>query len=421
VAEYDAMHQPEKAAKFQGALADTEEASTPARSKLPAALTAGLWESDARKLIRISQITTLVKDAAHEAGFELAGIAPVHDLPELTHFPDWIEAGYAGEMKYMEARDEAGQLKRASLRSTAPWARSVIVCAINYNTAHPYSTKTGDSVRGWISRYAWSLEDYHEAVMRRLRAVEKRLRGGAERGQDVLATAAATPALQTSCYVDTGPLVERVYAKYAGVGWIGKNTCILNQKLGSWLFLGVILTSLELEPDLPAPDRCGSCTRCIDACPTDALIAPYQLDSNKCISYLTIEKRGAIPEDMRAGMGRHVFGCDICQDVCPWNRKAPATTAAEFQPREGLVNPALEWLAEMSAEEFREKFRGSPIRRTKRTGLRRNAAIAMGNSGDARFVPALEKLAVDEDSVVAETARWALEQFSTLTPPKSGL
>ena len=369
---------------------------------------------------QVGQITALVKRAAHQAGFELAGIAPVRDLPELNHFPEWIEAGYAGEMKYLEARDQGGQLKRASLRSAAPWARSVIVCAINYNTAHPYSTQVDDPGRGWISRYAWSREDYHEAVMRRLREVETRLRDEvAERGQDVLATAAEMAALQTRCYVDTGPLVERVYAKYAGVGWIGKNTCILNQKVGSWLFLGVILTSLELEPDLPAPDRCGTCTRCIDACPTDALIAPYQLDSNKCISYLTIEKRGAIPEEMREGMGRHVFGCDICQDVCPWNRKAPSTTATEFQAREGLVNPALEWLAEISPEEFREKFRGSPIRRTKRTGLRRNAAIAMGNSRDHRFLPVLEELAADDDPVVAESARWAVAQLSALARTKS--
>jgi epoxyqueuosine reductase len=370
-------------------------------------------------LNQLSQITSLVKLAAQDAGFELAGIAPVRDFAELSQFPHWIAAGHAGEMKYLEARDEGGQLKRASLRSTAPWARSVIVCAINYNTAHPYSTGVDDSCRGWISRYAWSREDYHEAVMRRLRIVEGTLRdavGG--RGQDPLATAGETPVLQTRCYVDTGPLVERVYAKYAGVGWIGKNTCILNQKLGSWLFLGVILTSLELESDLPAPDRCGTCTRCIEACPTVALIAPYQLDSNKCISYLTIEKRGAISVEMRESMGRHVFGCDICQDVCPWNRKAPATSSEEFQAREGLVNPALEWLAEMSVEEFREKFRGSPIRRTKRTGLRRNAAIAMGNSADQGFMSTLEKLVTDEDPVVAESAQWALEQLSTAGEPE---
>jgi epoxyqueuosine reductase len=212
--------------------------------------------------------------------------------------------------------------------------------------------------------------------------------------------------------VDTGPIVERVAAKYAGIGWIGKNTCIINQKVGSWLFLGVILTSIELETGLPAPDRCGSCTRCIEACPTDALIAPYQMDSNKCIAYLTIEKRGAIPDELRAGMGRHVFGCDICQDVCPWNRRAPATEIAEFQARPELVNPALDWLAEMSAEEFSRKFRGSPVKRAKRNGLRRNAAIAIGNSGERKFLPVLEKLAADEDEVVAESAAWAIQKLT---------
>jgi epoxyqueuosine reductase len=340
-------------------------------------------------------------------------------------------------MKYLEARNEQGELKRASLRAVAPWARSVIVCAINYNTAEPYSTEVNDRARGWISRYAWSREDYHESVLRRLRAVEQNLAELVQRGrQDAIPTAGETlrpselaqgrlpalqgrdhgapvggPALQTRCYVDTGPLVERVYAKYAGVGWIGKNTCVLNQKMGSWLFLGVILTSLELTPDIPAPNRCGTCTRCLDACPTNAFNGPYQLDSNKCISYLTIEKRGAIPEELREGMGRHVFGCDICQDICPWNRKAPVTAAAEFQPREGLVNPALEWLVEMEAEEFRNVFRGSPIRRTKLAGLRRNAMIAMGNSGNHEFVPLLKKLREDGDPVVTESAAWALERL----------
>jgi len=352
-------------------------------------------------LNQITNITDIAKQAAREAGFELAGVAPVRDFDELDRFREWIAAGRAGEMKYMEARDQSGSLKRASLRSTLPWVRSVIVCAINYNTAQPYSTEVNDPQRGWIARYAWGQQDYHEAVLNRLRAVESRLRASAGSSE-----------LQTRCYVDTGPLVERVYAKYAGIGWIGKNTCILNQKMGSWLFLGVILTSLELEPDLPAPDRCGSCTRCIDACPTDALVAPYQLDSNRCISYLTIEKRGVIPEDMRTGMGHEVFGCDICQDVCPWNRKAPATEAAEFQPQEGLVNPALEWLAGMSDEEFREKLRGSAVRRAKRSGLRRNAVIAMGNSGDERFGPLLERLKTDEDSVVAESAEWAAKRLS---------
>ena len=368
----------------------------------------------------IRQISAAIKQAAHAAGFELAGIAPVGQLPELDHFPQWVAAGHAGEMKYMEARDEAGNLKRSSLQAAVPWARSVIVCAINYNTAQPYSTRVVDSECGWISRYAWGREDYHDAVMRRLKEVESRLMEevATEDARTELALSLSKGAsaphdpgphedLQTRCYVDTGPVMERVYAKHAGIGWIGKNTCIINQKIGSWLFLGVILTSLELEPDLPPADRCGTCTRCIEACPTDAFIGPYELDANRCISYLTIEKRGTIAEDLRDGMGRQVFGCDICQDVCPWNRKAPATSAPEFQAREELINPALEWLAHMNDEEFREKFRGSPVRRAKRSGLRRNAVIAMGNSGDRGFISTLGELSQDDELIVAEHARWA--------------
>jgi epoxyqueuosine reductase len=370
----------------------------------------------------IEEITAIVKRAAREAGFELAGVAPVHDFDELAYFPKWIADGHAGEMEYLEARDGAGRLKRESLRAAAPWARSVVVCAINYNTAQPYSTQVNEPQRGWISRYAWGREAYHDSVLRKLRTVESKLvETVVAEKQDDSCTNARGPlrpdsgqasVLRTWCYVDTGPIVERVYAKYAGVGWIGKNTCLLNQKMGSWLFLGVILSSLELTPDLPAPDRCGTCTRCLDACPTNAFLAPYQLDANKCISYLTIEKRGAIPDELRDGMGRHVFGCDICQDVCPWNRKAPATQAPEFQAREGLVNPALQWLAEMKADEFRETFRGSPVRRAKLRGVRRNAVIAMGNSGDREFVPTLEGLSDDEDPVVAESAVWALGKLS---------
>ena len=353
----------------------------------------------------IDSLKAVVKRAAGEAGFDLVGIAPAVDAAELKHFPEWIAAGRAGEMKYMEARDDRGDLKRASLARVAPWARSVVVCALNYNTDNPYSTEVHDPHRGWISRYAWGQDDYHDAALRRLKEVEAAMQQAVPPEQ--------RSSVITRSYVDTGPIVERVYAKYAGVGWIGKNTCIINEKKGSWLFLGVILTSLELEPDIPAPDRCGSCTRCIEACPTDAILAPYQLDSNRCIAYLTIEKRGSIPEDLRAGMGRHIFGCDICQDVCPWNRKAPVSSAPEFEPRPGLMNPALAWLAEMSAEEFRETFRGSPIRRTKRSGLRRNAAIAMGNSGNHEFLPLLDQLAADEDESVSQSARWAKKQLTT--------
>jgi epoxyqueuosine reductase len=355
----------------------------------------------------------VAKRAATEAGFELCGIASVRSpgFPELNYFPSWIAAGYAGEMEYLKTRDEQGAFKRASLESAAPWARSVIVCGINYNTAQPYSTEVAhNKTQGWIARYAWSAEDYHDSVLRKLRQVEAQIR--AEAGN------ASTTEITTRCYVDTGPIVERVYAKYAGVGWIGKNTCILNEKWGSWIFLGVILTSLELEPDLPVADRCGSCTRCLEACPTGALVEPYKLDATRCISYLTIEKRGSVPEELRSGMGNHIFGCDICQDVCPWNGgatqlapKAPATRAPEFQPRPGLVNPGLEQIANLTREEFQRTFRGSPVKRAKYSGLRRNAVIAIGNSGESSFLPQLRELAKDPDADVAEHARWAIEKI----------
>ena len=364
----------------------------------------------------------LVKRLALQAGFDAAGIAGVRaeDLPELAYFEGWIERGHAGEMEYLKRRDEQGRLKRAALDRAAPWAKSVIVCALNYNPPHPYSTDLYDSERGWISRYAWSAADYHDSVLARLRQLES-----------LVAEQCGDEDFRSWCYVDTGPLVERVYAKYAGIGWIGRNTCIIHQELGSWLFLGVILTSLSLEPDAPASDRCGTCTACIEACPTDALIAPYEMDARRCIAYLTIEKRGAIPEDLREGIGRNIFGCDICQDVCPWNRKAPVTAASEFQPRKIAVNningesstpedftlchPPLEWLLSLSEEEFRAVFRGSPVKRTRWRGLLRNACVAAGNShltpanpSYSRIMHRLGELARGDDALLAEHAQWAL-------------
>jgi epoxyqueuosine reductase len=355
------------------------------------------------------EISRVAKQSASAAGFDLVGVAPVReeDFPELGVFSQWIEAGHAGEMKYLEKRSEAGQLRRASVKNAAPWAKSVIVCALNYNGGRPYSTEVSDPERGWISRYAWGGKDYHDSVLIRLKQVEAALRTVAEQH---------TMEIETRCYADTGPIVERVYAKYAGVGWFGKNTCIINQKLGSWLFLGVILTSLEIAPDLPAADRCGSCTRCIDACPTQAFTAPGKLDARRCIAYLTIEKRGEIAPEFRDAIGHHVFGCDICQDVCPWNSKkgnAPMTSAPEFQPQPMLVHPELNWLAEMSEENFRKTFRGSPVKRTKYAGLRRNVAVAMGNSGNTALIPVLEKMSADADSVVSEHAQWALQKLRT--------
>jgi epoxyqueuosine reductase len=312
-------------------------------------------------------------------------------------------------MEYLAKTNDAGELRRAALANVAPWARSVVVCAANYNSGTPYSTQCTDPARGWISRYAFIESDYHELLLGRLRRIEQRM---VDRILECnLADGHATP--RTRCYVDTGPVVERVLAAHSGIGWTGKNSCILNQQLGSWLFLGVILSSHALAPDIPAADRCGSCTRCIDACPTQALIAPRQLDARRCISYLTIEQRGPVPEELRAKMGRHLFGCDICQDVCPWNRRAPASSDAAFAPRTQLVNPSLEWISDMKVEEFRLNFRGSAVKRAKLRGLLRSAAIAMGNSGDGRHLPRLRELAQHEDPDVAEHARWAITRLET--------
>jgi epoxyqueuosine reductase len=347
---------------------------------------------------------------AQEAGFSTAGIAPVPlpGEPAEPYFESWIERGYAGEMEYLKRRDQDNRLLRSSLRVAVPWARSVIVCAANYNADAPKSTDPASPESAWIARYALTgfqtrPTDYHDVLLARLKNLEQSL-------QQVLGPFPAR------CYVDTGPLVERAYARYAGIGWTGKNTCIINQKLGSWLFLGVILTGLELPSAAPIAlpeDRCGSCTRCIDACPTGALIAPYQMDASLCIAYLTIEKRGTIPEPLRPQIGRQVFGCDICQDVCPWNRKAPLSTDAELAVRPELVNPALAWLAELDVESFRSLFRQSPVQRAKLNGLLRNVAIAMGNSGLTSYLPKLQEWAAGSDPVLAEAARWALARLST--------
>jgi epoxyqueuosine reductase len=290
----------------------------------------------------------------------------------------------------------------------------VVVCVAPYNADAPLSTDAAPDGAGWIARYAWSgtpcpdgelrPADYHKVLLARLKQLEQALH--AELGE-----------FESWSYVDTGPLIERAWAAMAGVGWTGKNTCTLSQKLGSFFFLGVILTSLDIPPEARpaiAPDRCGSCTRCIDACPTQALVEPYRMDASRCIAYLTIEKRGAIPEPLREGIGRQVFGCDICQDVCPWNRKAPAAADPVMQPRAELVNPSLAWLAGLSAEEFGRVFYGSPVKRARYAGLRRNVAIAMGNSGEQCFVPQLEEWSANDEEVLAETARWALAKLKTI-------
>jgi len=355
----------------------------------------------------MSLLVEFVKEAAIEEGFSLCGIAPAAPLDELDYFPAWIAAGYHGEMDYLAKTTEAGELRRAALANVAPWARSVVVCAANYNSEVPYSTLCADPGRGWISRYAFVESDYHELLLARLRRIERRMveRIAADGGTDP----------HTWCYVDTGPVVERVLAAHSGIGWMGKNGCIINQQLGSWLFLGVILSSHALPPSLPAADRCGSCTLCLDACPTQAFIAPHRLDATRCISYLTIEQRGAVPEEFREKMGRHIFGCDICQEVCPWNRRAPVSPEPAFAPRTELVNPSLEWISGMKVEEFQRAFHGSPLKRAKLTGLLRNAAVAMGNSGDRKHLPRLRELVRHADPVVAEHARWAIARLETIS------
>jgi epoxyqueuosine reductase len=351
-------------------------------------------------MVFAEEIAQAAKLAAAQAGFDLAGIAPVRkeDMPELGAFIEWVDAGRAGEMKYLESRTQSGELRRASASNAAPWVRSMVVCALNYSADKPYSVDVEDPKKGWISRYAWGTKDYHDALLPRLRQVEAAIKRFVADGNGKV---------EARSYVDTGPILERVYAKYAGIGWIGKNTCIIHQKLGSWLFLGVILTSLELPADTAAADRCGSCTRCIDACPTHAIVSPGKLDARLCIAYLTIEKRGAIPKELRSDIGHQIFGCDICQDVCPWNRQAPQTT--EFQP--GQFAPPLEKMAELTEAEFKAMFRHTPVSRAKYTGFLRNVAIAMGNSGLQKFQEPLTKLAGSRDQIVAEHANWALREL----------
>jgi epoxyqueuosine reductase len=359
-----------------------------------------------------------VSERARALGFDGCGVAPAEKFPELSRYSEWIERGYAGEMNYLK------DPRRLDPRSPMPELRSIIVCALNYNSGRPYSTEANSAPqdahmpRGWISRYAWG-DDYHEILWEKLNELSAAMRGH------------FVETFELRAYADTGPIHERAAAKYAGLGWLGKNTLLINQSLGSWLFLGVMLTSLPLAPtlglsDAPPPDRCGTCRRCLEACPTQAIVEPYVLDASRCIAYLTIELRGSIPEQFRDAMGRHVFGCDICQDVCPWNRKSPRTQLVEFQPRafaagesesepDSLYLPDLLKIANLSSEKFQETFRGSPVKRTKWQGLVRNACIALGNApikpGTAfhsEVENTLKQLCQSDDSAISESARWAL-------------
>ena len=415
-------------------------------------------------------LNLLLKQKALEAGFDIAGIAPLEVWKDLDFARKWVEQGYGGEMHYLE------NPKRHDPCRVLPSAQSVICVGLVYNAPFPYSTEVATNSRppkaqappgppheqpiprAWISRYAWG-QDYHELMRVKLEQLRKAI-------EDL------APGTETRVYVDTGPVVERAFARYSGIGWTGKNTCLINPSKGSWFFLGVILTSLALDPDLPAPDRCGSCTRCLDACPTGALTNPYVMDASRCIAYFNIELKDTIPEQYRVGIGSNLYGCDICQDVCPWNRTGKrseatnqqpqagidargkghgrpgtaTTTQPEFQPIEialatssddcaasagnfcanaesgvapilaparrfSLFNPPIDALAQLSEEDFRRAFAHSPIKRPKYRGWLRNLCVVMGNSGDRRFLPKLEELSHHDDPIVREHAVWALEQL----------
>jgi epoxyqueuosine reductase len=337
-------------------------------------------------------LTRAIKAEARRLEFDLVGIAPATPTAEHGRLAEWLKKDLHGRMAYMARRPE----RRMDVRRVLEGCRSVVVVGLLYNTDEPLSANLDDSARGWVSRYAWG-DDYHGLMEKKLRDLASFIE-------------TASPGAATRSYVDTGPVMEKALAQAAGLGWIGKNTCMLNDKLGSFLFLGVVLTTAALEPNAPAVDQCGSCTACLQACPTDALSEPYVLDSRRCISYLTIELKEAIPTELRADMGRHLFGCDICQDVCPYN-PGPALTGQEaFSPRPALLHPLLAELASWDEEAYRRATRRSPLRRPKFRGFRRNLAVALANADTPEADGLLAEMAEDPEPLVAEHARWGLER-----------
>ncbi len=343
-----------------------------------------------------------VKEIAAECGFEIAGVASATPLSEHAWYREWAARGMAGRMGYLtDRRGDARQDPRRLLAS----ARSVLCVGKLYNAPKPYSVDFEAAELGWISRYAWG-EDYHRVVTDGLHRVVARLKSDGARP------------FEWKVCVDTAPLLERALARCAGLGWIAKNTCLIREGMGSWFFLGELLLSLDLESDSPPDDRCGSCTRCIDACPTRAIVPTgraepaWAIDSRLCISYLTIELRGPWPHELRGAAGLNIFGCDICQDVCPWNANAPVTPDSAFEPAN--FAPPLERMAALTEEEFVAMFRGTPVARAKYAGFLRNVAVAMGNSGRPEFRAALDRLARHPDPAVAEHAGWALAHIGRI-------
>jgi epoxyqueuosine reductase len=341
---------------------------------------------------------------ARGLGFDLCRVASCLPPAHASEFRAWLGEGRAGEMAYMERGGE----KRCDPQQVLPGARSIIVLALNYwqgehgRDASPRRPLNDlqTAATGKIARYAWG-DDYHDVIETKLKAVDEFLRGfgGVQK-----------------CYVDTGPVLERDHAAVAGIGWHGKSTMLINTELGTWFFLAEVLTTLELPPDAPIRDRCGTCSRCLQACPTGAITEAHRVDARRCISYLTIEHKTSIPLELRPLIGDRIFGCDDCLDACPWNRFATASRETAFQARSSTTGVALRDYLALTEDQFRQMFRGSPIKRIKRRGFLRNVCVALGNVGDASDIPLLERTATDSEPLVAEHALWAIEQIRRKEP-----
>jgi epoxyqueuosine reductase len=342
-------------------------------------------------------LSAQIKEAAQRLGFELVGISPMRPAPHEQSFAQWLREGLAGNLDYMQRTESL----RRDPRELVPWAVSIISVGMNYYSGYSRPVESSES-RGWISRYAWG-DDYHNVMKGKLEALLESI--GQFRDGNI----------QGKAFVDSGPVLERDFAGIAGLGWIGKNTHLISPKKGSWFFLGELFVDLPLAYDRPIRDRCGRCDLCLKACPTSAFVGPYVLDARRCISYLTIELKDWMPRSLRPLVGNHIFGCDICQEVCPYNVKALPTAEIAFQPRSGLHAPELIAFLSLSEAEFRQRFRASPILRAKRRGFLRNVAVALGNLKALDAVPALIRSLDDEESVVRGHVAWALGQIGAQT------
>jgi epoxyqueuosine reductase len=336
-----------------------------------------------------AELTTLLKERAAGLGFSLCGVSPAVPPPGLARFEEWLGAGYAGQMRYLADRRDAYRDPRMVLEG----ARSIVMLAMNYRRAAPIEPGPGE---GRISRYAWGDADYHDLIRDRLHRLGEQLRE-------------QRPNAQIRGVVDTAPLLEREFAQLAGLGWVAKNTLLINREQGSWFFLAALLTDLALAYDAALEtDHCGSCRACLDACPTNAFPQPYVLDASRCISYLTIELRESVPHELRSEMGDWLFGCDVCQDVCPWNSRAPQSSEVAFEPRADNNPVDLIGLFDLDDAAFRQRFRTTPLWRAKRRGVLRNAAIVLGNRPTPRAIPALTRGLEDHEPLVRGACAWAL-------------